>query len=723
MGEKLFALDIGTRSIVGIILEQEEEHYQVTDILSKEHTERSMLDGQIHDVLAVSKIITEIKEEMEKEHGQLTKVSVAAAGRALLTEKAQITVDIKGKPMIDKQDILHMEVSAVQQAQSSVANHNNDENSFDYYCVGYSVLYYKLDGVEIGSLIDQNGSEASVEIIATFLPKVVVESLISALKRSGLEMHALTLEPIAAINVLIPPSMRRINVALVDIGAGTSDIAITDTGTVVAYGMVPIAGDEITEAISDQLLLDFHSAELTKRKINDSHDSENITITDILGFETGLQKQEIVKQIHPVLEKLSDSICSEILTLNNEKPPKAVMLVGGGSRTPELPSLLASRLQLPANRVAVRGIDAIQNVTIASSIPKGPELVTPIGIAIAAQKNPVQYVTVYLNDSPVRLFDVKELTLADCLLTSGIKVSKLYGKPGMAKIVHVNGQSITIPGSHGSPPQILLNGETALLNQKINADDRIIVKAGQDGSPATATIKDLIEHIPRKTVIINQTKYVIEAVIKQNGQIVADHEVVEDRDEIVCKLPGTIESLIKALGLQQLTAKLMPFTVFLNDKSYTVNQFSGRIFKNEKEVKLTASFEDGDVISIEKVSSPTLNEMAESLGIVREQTIPVTYNGKPLTLRKTIAEFYLDGHLLLGSERIQYGERLKVVKRKQEPFIFQDLFRHVDIELPKGPNSRFILVKNEQETGFHESIQPGDDLRIMWPATIHKPSN
>ena len=70
-------------------------------------------------------------------------------------------------------------------------------------------------------------------------------------------MEALTLEPIAAINVLIPPSMRRLNVALVDIGAGTSDIAITDAGTVIAYGMVPIAGDEVTEAISDHYLLDF----------------------------------------------------------------------------------------------------------------------------------------------------------------------------------------------------------------------------------------------------------------------------------------------------------------------------------------------------------------------------------------------------------------------------------------------------------------------------------
>lgn len=72
-----------------------------------------------------------------------------------------------------------------------------------------------------------------------------------ALDSIGLEMSAITLEPIAAINVLIPQTMRHLNLALVDIGAGTSDVAITNNGTIIiGYGMVPYAGDEITEAIS-----------------------------------------------------------------------------------------------------------------------------------------------------------------------------------------------------------------------------------------------------------------------------------------------------------------------------------------------------------------------------------------------------------------------------------------------------------------------------------------
>lgn len=197
-------------------------------------------------------------------------------------------------------------------------------------------------------------------------------------------MEALTLEPIAAINVLIPSSMRRLNVALVDIGAGTSDIAITDKGTIVAYGMVPTAGDEITEALSDHFLLDFHIAENAKRQLATE---ESILIKDILGFDQLYPKSEVLDAIQPAIRALAEAISNEILRLNNQNPPKAIMLVGGGSLTPNLTNEIATILQLPANRVAVRGIDAIQNLTKEDSIPATPELVTPIGIAIAAKRH------------------------------------------------------------------------------------------------------------------------------------------------------------------------------------------------------------------------------------------------------------------------------------------------------------------------------------------------
>lgn len=710
--KKLFALDIGTRSVVGIILEENNGQYHVVDMLAIEHSERAMLDGQIHDVLSVSKIIREIKEELEKKHGPLKEVSVAAAGRALRTERAKVSIEIKGKPMIQKEDILHLELSAVQKAQSSVAEKHEEEHSHYYYCVGYSVLYYRLDGEEIGSLIDQQGDEASVEIIATFLPKVVVESLISALQRSKLEMDALTLEPIAAINVLIPPTMRRLNVALVDIGAGTSDIAITDSGTIIAYGMVPIAGDEITEAISDQYLLDFPLAEIAKREINTN---DQITVKDILGFETDIPKEEVIKEISPAIDRLTSSICDEIYQLNGQKPPKAVMLVGGGSLTPELPKRVAEQLNLPENRVAIRGIDAISALTIADHITKGPELVTPIGIAIAAQKTPVHYVTVYVNEQPVRLFEVKRLTVGDCILAAGIKMTKLYGKPGMAMIISLNDSQITIPGQHGGPPKLYKNDVPCSLDDEVQNGDILIVIRGEDGQKNDLQIAELIDEIPSKVISINREDYELTSTIKCNGQVVSLETFIEDRDSIECSIPATIEELLLSLNLRELIDALKPFRLTINNKETFIPSFSGRIFKNGREVKLNHSFDHLDQIVIEKKLPKTILELAEIKQLILHQSIPVYFNNKEIQLTKQITEIKRDGTLLTEKDIINDGDSLTIEQKRLQPFIFQDLFSFIEVEKPAQVNGNFRLLKNNHDSTFNDKLEPGDHLQIVWP--------
>lgn len=55
-----------------------------------------------------------------------------------------------------------------------------------------------------------------------------------------------------------------LNIALIDVGAGTSDISITNDGCIIAYGMIPIAGDALTEVIARHCLVDFATAEKSK---------------------------------------------------------------------------------------------------------------------------------------------------------------------------------------------------------------------------------------------------------------------------------------------------------------------------------------------------------------------------------------------------------------------------------------------------------------------------
>ena len=80
-GETIFALDIGTRSVIGIVAEKNGDDIRIVATDRMEHKTRAMLDGQIHDVLQVASVIKEVKGNLEKQVGPLTHAAVAAAGR------------------------------------------------------------------------------------------------------------------------------------------------------------------------------------------------------------------------------------------------------------------------------------------------------------------------------------------------------------------------------------------------------------------------------------------------------------------------------------------------------------------------------------------------------------------------------------------------------------------------------------------------------------------
>ncbi|MGE7021522.1 cell division protein FtsA [Solibacillus cecembensis] len=710
MTNKLFALDIGTRSVVGIILEQHADHYHVSDILVKEHKERAMVDGQIHNVLYVAELIKTIKLELEATHGPLTKVSVAAAGRALKTEHASVTIPIKNRPIFTEEDINRLELQAVQQAQQQLLQQKEDAKSNHYYCVGYSVLYYRLDGEEIGSLLDQQGDEATIEVIATFLPRVVIESLLAALKRADLEMDALTLEPIAAINVLIPPTMRRLNVALVDIGAGTSDIAITDNSTVVAYGMVPTAGDEITEALSDHYLLDFPVAEMAKRQM---HTAQEISIQDILGFDQYFPREDVLKAIYPAIQNLAESIGKEILRLNNNIAPKAVMLVGGGSLTPNIPEELGNILGLPANRVAVRGIDAIQNLTRNENIAVTPELVTPIGIAIAAQKSPIHYMSLSVNEQVIRLFELKEMTVGDAFLAANIRAKQLYGKPGHGLSITVNGQSIFVPGEHGQPAQILLNGQPASTKSLVKNGDQIELIAGMDGKDATVNVRDMIDNASVKSVTIQNTLFMIEPKVYVNGEVVNLDALLEDRDVIVVETVETIEAALKHTdNLLQLN-QFASYLIHIDGKPVHLPEFSSQLFANGKSGKLNYPIYNGDVITFEQLQLPTADMIANELNLLLEEKAVVTFQKEQVELIKTAREFFVNGKVVQRQAPVPNGATIKILEKDTSKWIYQDVFRFSSWQLPTAFKGSFTILRNGQPSSFDAEIFGGDQLEIQ----------
>ncbi|GEN32294.1 cell division protein FtsA [Cerasibacillus quisquiliarum] len=706
MGESIFSLDIGTRTVTGIILKKEKDTYHLIDYCLKEHQDRSMHDGQIHDVIEVSQVIEDVKRTLEEKHGPLHDVSVAAAGRSLKTIEGQAEITLDKRKISNEQMVKHLELSAVNDAQRRLAKNDNTSEFANYYCVGYSVLHYKLDHESIGSLIDQQGNIASVEVIATFLPKVVVESLFAAIQRADLSMKALTLEPIAAIQLLVPESMRRLNIALVDIGAGTSDIALTADGTVTAYGMVPIAGDEVTEAISDHYLLDFPEAEQMKRQI--VHEGE-ATVTDILGFQTEVTLQELNEKIHDTVHNLAHAIAEEIITLN-KRPPRAIMLIGGGSLTPLLPQLLAKKLQLPINRVAVRRMDAIKDLITAEKTPTGPDFITPIGIAMSGIRNPIQYVTVHVNNEPTRLFEMNSLTVGDACVQAGIDMKKLYGKPGHGYVITINGKSLQLPGEFGQAPEILVNNTKATVDTIIKNGDIIEVHKGKDGSEPHVTIKQLFGDMSSIRVYYNKKPFHVKAIYEVNGKLVSPDYKIKDKDVISFKNIQTIKDFFSNILGEPI--KDTGFYIYINRRKVQLNNgvsltINGVPAHPEQRLK------DNDSIEYSSLTKPTVKDLLQTLNKEYWYKINVTFNHKVITLRKKRFIIKNKQGELKEADSLSLGEDIRLIEKKFEPFIFQDIFRYIDIQTDQMRGT-YRLMKNDVPTQFDAEIVDGDRLSIKW---------
>ena len=120
-GDRIFSLDIGTRSVIGIVAEYHEDdeqlHVVATDRL--EHTTRAMLDGQIHDVPQVAAVIEKVKKSLEAKTGPLKNAAVAAAGRALYTMTAEAEMDVNG--LITAEQQRNLDFAGVQAAQAALA--------------------------------------------------------------------------------------------------------------------------------------------------------------------------------------------------------------------------------------------------------------------------------------------------------------------------------------------------------------------------------------------------------------------------------------------------------------------------------------------------------------------------------------------------------------------------------------------------------------------------
>ena len=528
-GQLVFGLDIGTRSIVGTIGYRVGEKFYVVTQSIREHGTRSMLDGQIHDIYKVGETISEVKAELERRIGRTLKdVCIAAAGRVLRTVTVRVDTELGGDREINGEDIYALDSMGVEKAYEEFLDSNDTDMKF--YCVGYSVVRYYMNGYTMGNLEGHKARTIGADIIATFLPEDVVDGLYKAVGEAGLEVVNLTLEPIAAIQVAIPEMYRMLNIALVDVGAGTSDISVTKDGSIIAYGMIPVAGDSLTEVIAKHCLVDFATAEHIKRETGVK---DRIEYKDIMGLSQTISSEEVRKVTAGVIDDMTGQVADKIKELNGNKPVSAVFVVGGGGMLPGYTDALADKLGIQRERVAVRGEEVMQNIEfLEADARKDSLMVTPIGICLSFYEQSNNFIFVYFNDQRIKIYDNNKVAVVDAAMQAEFANDGLFPKRGKELNYTVNGKPRITRGSLGEAAVITVNGNEADIYTPIHANDQIRVKESTAGEPAQLDINQLPEYGATMRVEVNDKKVDLPKFASVNGQLQSGYYSIKEKDDI-----------------------------------------------------------------------------------------------------------------------------------------------------------------------------------------------
>ncbi len=528
-GQLVFGLDIGTRSIVGTVGYRTGGKFHVVTQSVREHQTRAMLDGQIHDIYKVGGTIKEVKAELEERIGRpLKDVCIAAAGRVLQTVTLRVDQDLESEREVTGEDIYGLDSLGVERAYAEFLENNHMDMKF--YCVGYSVVRYYMNGYTIGNLEGHKAKTIGADLIATFLPEDVVDGLYKAVGVAGLDVVNLTLEPIAAIQVAIPEMYRMLNIALVDVGAGTSDISVTRDGSIIAYGMIPIAGDSLTEVVAKHCLVDFATAEQIKRETGVK---DVIEYKDIMGLTQTITTEEVERVAADVIDNMTSQVAEKIKELNGNKSVSAVFVVGGGGKLPGYTEALAKKLDIQSERVAVRGGEVMQDITFLEEDARRDSLmVTPIGICLSFYEQSNNFIFVYFNEQRVKIYDNSKAAVVDAAMQAEFASDGLFPKRGRELNFTVNGKPRIVRGEPGEAAQITVNGNEADIYTLIHPNDQIRVIESTAGEPAQMTLGQLPEFGSKMWVEVNEKKVDLPKFASVNGELQSEYYEIQENDEV-----------------------------------------------------------------------------------------------------------------------------------------------------------------------------------------------
>lgn len=374
-GNIFTGLDIGTHTIKALVLQKKQNDLEVLSYA--EVPSFGLRKGAVVNVEETSKNVQMIMSGIEKDcNRKISSLSVNIGGSHLYVTPSDGIISVsRADQRISKEDI-----DRVLQAAKAINISRNDE------VLDVIPREFIIDDQKgIRQPLDLTGVrlEAKVLLLCVFSPYFV--NLTQAVLGSKLQINDIVPSPLAAAKSVLTPQQKELGVALIDIGAATTSLAVFEEGDLMHLAVFPIGSGNITNDIAIGLKTEIAIAESIKKqhgtcmfaKSDREKSDQAKKKIEVFDRSSALNftKKDLVDIIEPRVSEILDLIQKELKKIGRQELlPGGVVLTGGGAKIPRIKELTRDTLKLACEIGTPKQIIGIQD---------DPALATVAGLAMS----------------------------------------------------------------------------------------------------------------------------------------------------------------------------------------------------------------------------------------------------------------------------------------------------------------------------------------------------
>jgi cell division protein FtsA len=367
-------LDIGTTKVTAIVSEASPEGR--VDVIGIGSTEsKGLRKGMVINLEQTVDSIKRVVEEAELMAGvEIESSYVGLAGSHIKGFNSRAVVAITSKT----REIGAEDIQRVIEAAKSIPLPPDRE------IVHVLPQEFVVDGQDgIDDPTGMNGSRLEVNVHIITASTTATQNVVTCVNRAGLEVVETVLEQLAAAEAVLTSDEKELGVALVDIGGGTTDIAVFDRGAIWHTAVLPLGGDNFTNDVAVGLRSPIPEAEKIKRKSGCAlatmvAEDDTIEVASVGGRKPRLLPRQVLSDIlQPRAEEICHLVLQEIRRSGYEGVLNSGVVITGGSAALEgLPEVAERIFDIPIRRGLPVGVGGLVDV-IAS-----PAFATAVGLVL-----------------------------------------------------------------------------------------------------------------------------------------------------------------------------------------------------------------------------------------------------------------------------------------------------------------------------------------------------